>query len=155
MKKALLFVAATAVVLAGGFVREGEKLLYGFTTQKGKIVTIAVGANESYLVYRYGKAGTVELEYPRHRNNSFRHFTYSHYFRGGGAGNEGLDLNTLSFANHGYTYRIFDDYSAADGRRDIGIDISRKGKKIATIRGQVDSVKGSLSSLEDYPVQKR
>ena len=68
--------------------------------------------------------------------------------------------NAAQTLSRGWTMKkallfVLFDYSAADGSRDIGIDISRKGKKIATIPGRVDSVKGSLSSLEDYPVQKR
>jgi len=64
-----------------------------------------------------------------------------------------LDLNALSFTNKSYKYTIFDEYSAADESRDIGIRISRKGKKIVTIKGVVKTIKGSLSSLENYPIK--
>ncbi|BAF71700.1 hypothetical protein [Sulfurovum sp. NBC37-1] len=153
MKTFILLLILTVSVFANEHLEKGEKLLYSFKTQKGKTVTIAVGANDSYMVYRYGKEGKIEFEYPKNRKNSFGKFTFSSYFRGGGAQNEGLDLNALSFTNKSYKYTIFDEYSAADESRDIGIRITKKGKKITTIKGVVKTIKGSLSSLENYPVK--
>ncbi|BAF71774.1 hypothetical protein [Sulfurovum sp. NBC37-1] len=146
MKTIIVSVILTTAVLAGDHVKKGEKLLYGFTTEKGKIITIAVDSHARYLVYRYGKEGKIELEYPKHHKNAFKRFTFSHYFRGGGAQNEGLDLNTLFFTNRGYTYRIFDNYSAADDHREIGIRITKKERRSPQYSG------GSEASKVHSPV---
>jgi len=160
IKKYLSFITILSVLsttlYANLYLKKGEKLLYGFKTQKGKILSITIGANNSYIVYRYGKKDKVELEYPKKDKKSFSHFTYTSYFRGGGAQNEGLDLQYLKFSKGNYSYTIFDEYSAAEDSRDIGIKVFKKGKKKALIiiKGDLNTIKGSLSNAENLPIKK-
>ena len=158
MLKWLLFsVSLSFVLFANNFnLSVGESLVFGFKVKSGKTVTVALGKDDSYLVYRYGKVGKVELEYPKNKKSSFSKFIYSKYFRGGGVANEGLDLQYLRFSNSGILYIIFDEYSASDNSRDVGIKIIRKkdNKTLAVIHGLSKTVKGSLGVLEDYSVKK-
>lgn len=131
--------------------KKGERLLYGLTCKNGKELGLVLGNNNTYLQYRYGKRGAVELTYPENRRNSFRHFTYSHYLRGG-AGNSGLDLQYLRFENHHTLYVIYDEHIQDDNSRNYGIEIIKKGKILARIK--CDKHKGALSDAEDLPINK-
>jgi len=156
-KWVFLIIGLQLSLFANGFnLKAGESLVFGFKAKNGKVITVALGKNDNYLVYRYGRVGKVELEYPKNKSHSFSKFIYSKYLRGGGAVNEGLDLQYLRFSNSGILYIIFDEYSAKDESRDVGIKIVRKkdNKTLATIHGIVKSIKGSLGILDDYSVKK-
>ncbi|NMF87881.1 hypothetical protein [Aromatoleum petrolei] len=60
--------------------------------------------NGGYVIYRFGEAGAVELEYPASRRNSPGQFSYYHYFR------PDTDQVSLSFSNVGYRYVIHEDH---------------------------------------------
>ncbi len=47
-----------------------------------------------------------------------------HYFRGGGAENEGLDLNSLTFTNGGFVYEVYDHYIAESDTMFAGVRIT-------------------------------
>lgn len=78
--------------------------------RSGKIASLCaskglLGAKDGgALVYRFGKAGAIEFEFPKERAGSPEEFSYSHYFRAQ------TDRTQLSFDNEGYRYEIFDDY---------------------------------------------
>jgi len=61
-----------------------------------------------------------------------------------------LDLNYLSFKNGGYTYEIYEEYSAESDKPIIGIKVTKQETSEETnILGDSDSTKGSLISLRD------
>lgn len=130
--------------------RASETQLFGFTTTSGRVMSICTAADTSYIVYRYGRPGHVELEYPRQLRGSWSAFTYSYYLRGGGAANAGLDLNELSFENAGYAYTVYEEYSAEDDTTRYGIRITDpQGNPAEDIHGLPESVIGSLIPLRD------
>jgi len=87
---------------------KSEKIRFGFSTADGKIVSIATGHDDSYIVYRYGRKGNVEFEYPPKKvRSSFKLFDYSGYFRGGGSTNLGLNLQSVSFRKGKSAYEIY------------------------------------------------
>lgn len=99
---------------------------------------------------RFGTIDKVELEYPEKKADSWRKFTYSYYLRGGGAGNEGLDLNYLTFENGGYEYQVYQEYTAKDNVTNVGVTITNKStRKETNIKGLSDSVEGSLINLRE------
>lgn len=131
---------------------EDEELLFSFQiADSNKSASICTSKNQQeYIIYRYGTKDKVELEYPEKTEASWDLFTYSYCLRGGGKENEGLDLNYLSFENGGYTYEIYDEYSAVDDKHIVGIKVTNQETNEETdILGDSDSMKGSLISLRD------
>lgn len=129
-------------------IKKGESEIFRFKTKAGKTAIVCKGENESYLVYRFGTNGNIELEYPSELNeSSWQLFTYSYYFRGGGKENAGLDLNYLTFTNNSYTYKLYQEYSAEDNSEAAGIIVTDKDLKETDIKAVKNSVKGSLIDL--------
>lgn len=127
---------------------ENEKVLLSFQVSKSKkIMTLALSSNPEYIVYRFGSIDKIELEFPKDKNNSWSQFTYSYYFRGGGPGNAGLDLNYLIFCNGDYTYTVYQEYSAEDDEQKVGIRIKNKKGEEFEIEGNSASIIGSLTDL--------
>lgn len=131
---------------------EHEDVLFSFKiANSNKSASICISKNQQdYIIYRFGTRDKIELVYPIKAENSWSLFTYSYYLRGGGTDNEGLDLNYLSFKNGGYTYEIYEEYSAESDKPIIGIKVTKQETSEETnILGDSDSTKGSLISLRD------
>ena len=72
-----------------------EQNIYSFETTKGKLLSLCQASDQQYIVYRYGKRGAIELQYPETLDKtSWEQFTYKYQLRGGVA-NQGLDLNSV------------------------------------------------------------
>ncbi len=151
MKKTLFLLLFTSLLFSGEYLlKKGEKLLFGFKTKSGKVVSIVLGPKKSYLLYRFGKKNRVEFEYPKDRNNSFTKFSYYHYMRPSlGKTNAGEDLSHLYFSNKGYTYDIYEEYFDEESSHNLGIIVCKGKKRVAKIKGKVKSKKGSLLNIED------
>lgn len=129
---------------------EDETVIFSFKTKKGKTMNLVMGKDEKYMAYRFGTENKVELQFPETLENTFEQFTYSSYFRGGGAMNEGLDLNYLSFKGETHKFVIYSEWSAGEDEDDEGttsvgikiIDLS--SQKEIVIEGVPSSVKGGL-----------
>ena len=138
---------AVYVSCAGGHDRAAEECVFRFETSSGKILSFSIGTLESgqYLVYRFGTDSTIELEFPSERKGSFENFIYSYYFRGGGAVNERLDLNRVTFRNGDYRYVVYEEHSASDSLSRVGVRvINEETGKEFEMKGRPESVKGSL-----------
>ena len=117
---------------------DSEQIGFSCKLAKKKIVSVCLskdaGESGGYIVYRFGpSADKVELTFPADADNSFSQFHFESFLRGGGAGNAGLDLNTLSFQNGGFTYEVFDEFVAEEGKatRTMGVLAKDKdGKQI-------------------------
>ncbi len=129
--------------------KTNEKLIYSFKTKKGKIMSLTLDTVNNVMIYRYGKKGKTELEKKDTLYDENTVFSYSYYFRGG-AGNGGLDLNYVTFKNNDFSYKIYDEYSADDDSRSVGIYLTntKTGKKYEIV-GLPKSVKGDLSVIRD------
>jgi hypothetical protein len=134
-----------------GLLKEGEQTVFSFKTKNNKEVVIARSKNNTYLVYRYGNAGKVELEYPANKEASgWNNFFYSYYLRGGGVENEGMELNYLYFINGDYKYVIYDTYFSIDNKYDVGVKvINIKTKKVVAVEGDISSKKSTLTDFRD------
>ena len=121
-----------------------DNVIYSFRTKNGKTMTLSLDETKKQLVYRYGKASKIELEFPNEKlEESLKQFTYSFYMRGGGKENAAMDMNHLSFVNKDYKYIIYDE--TAEGKRMVGIiEINQDTKKRTKSIGIVRSVRGSL-----------
>ncbi len=132
----------------------GEEEYFGITTARnGKLLSLCVSANPSYIVYRFGRQGKVELEYPSNMEDSWNSFAYSYYLRGGGADNEPLDINYLSFTIGKYTYEVYDEYSGESAENLIGIHVTDSNNEtVAEIEG-LDQI-GSLVKLRGSKIKE-
>jgi hypothetical protein len=127
-----------------------ESIVFSFETKNGKKMCLALGKDKMYLVYRFGKDGKVELQFPENLENSFESFTYNYYFRGGGASNMGLDLNYVSFSGDTHKIIIYEEYSSGDPDNpeetvSVGLKIiDLKSGKESKIEGNAATKQGSL-----------
>ncbi len=133
-----------------GLCNSDEKLLFGFKTKSNKTLLICLATDSSYIVYRYGAKGKVELEYPADKrvkpNDAFK---YRWYSRDGGAANLAMHDGSLSFEINEIRYEVFDSWSSEDNARSVGVKvINLKTKKETVIKG-VKPV-GGLISLQDF-----
>ncbi len=149
MKKLAFTLLLSFPLFAGDYLlQKGETLLFAFKTKSGKIVSMAMGAHKRYLIYRFGKKGHIEFIYPPDRKDSFSKFTYSHYLRGGPM-NAGVDLNFLRFVNKGYLYVLYDEFSAEDHSRAVGVKVIKDETPLVDIKGIPGTAKGRLLKIED------
>lgn len=131
---------------------DNEEVLLSFKmANSSKTLSICISKTQpDYIVYRFGTKDKIELEFPENKLDSWSKFTYSYYLRGGGSGNEGMDLNYLSFENGGFKYEIYQEFTAKDNITNIGIKvIDQVTNKETDIKGLSDSIEGSLINLRD------
>jgi hypothetical protein len=130
--------------------RPGETTVFSFRTARGKTVSLCEGPKGAYLVYRFGTAAKVELQYPAVLDtSSWRKFTYhKHYYDG--RDNASEDVKQLSFTIGAVEYQLYDNkYGIVDENRqndhyrDIGIFVSVKGRQLR-IAGEEDAASGDL-----------
>jgi hypothetical protein len=135
---------------AQNYLLKNETVIFSFDTQSGKHVVLAKDKGNSYIVYRFGTTDSVEFEYPEKSKDSWKKFKYSYYLRGGGAQNDGMDLNYLYFTNNGYKYSIYDTYHAADNKSAIGISVTNlKTNKTVDIKGVKSTRKGTMTDFRN------
>ena len=140
--------------------RVGETTLFSFVTSRGKQAILCEGPRGTYLVYRFGTATKLELQYPRVLDaSSWQKFTYWEYHRGGGAHNAGRDTHQLSFSTGKTTYELVDEtvdsYTKGHGeieRREVGIRV-RSGNNNLFIAGKEASADWYLQ-LDDRQRKK-
>lgn len=129
---------------------ENEVIVFSFKTSKGKTCTLTKEKNNNYLVYRIGTNEKIELEFPDKNKDSWKQFKYSYYLRGGGAQNEGMDLNYVSFTHENNKYIIYDTYYVATNKHSIGVKtINLTTHKTSTITGVSKTQKGTLIDFRD------
>ena len=125
--------------------KASEVNVYSFQLKSGKNISLSRDTLENKLIYRCVKKGTVELEIVDDLNDTIPVFTYVYYFRGGGKGNDGLDLNSVQFDNGGYHYEIYNNYYATEESLDLGIAVMNiSSLKLTDLKGKNGSVEGSI-----------
>jgi hypothetical protein len=135
----------------GSLCTRGEQVLWSCETAKTRALASICGSKNldhahGYVQYRFGRAGRVEMEFPRERTNTQSAFKYSRYTR------YMVTYLKLEFVNNGFTYTISDDsnYEEKPGRRDADITITPAGANAKETRVRCRlPVAGSLMKLED------
>jgi hypothetical protein len=129
-----------------------EEVLFSFPMKdsKKRLAVCVEKDSQEYIVYRYGTMDKLELIFPERKTDSWSKFVYSYYFRGGGAENEGQDLNYLTFENHGFQYRLYQEYTAVSEDTEVGILVTdlATGKETRII-GEAEEAEGNLIILRD------
>ena len=106
-----------------------EHIIFSCTIKRSaKIVSLCssplLTKEQGYLQYRFGLPTKIELEFPKDRQATQKHFHYSHYFR------FQVDLTEIKFEIDGYEYSIFDDYNGEEKPTisTQGISVTSPGK---------------------------
>ncbi|WP_313563662.1 XAC2610-related protein [Ruminiclostridium cellobioparum] len=131
---------------------DNENVLFSFKiADSAKTLSVCQSKTKpAFIVYRFGSKDKIELEFPENKADSWSKFTYSYYLRGGGADNEGMDLNYLSFESGGYKYKIYQEFTVEDNMTNVGIKITDKAtNKETDIKGLSNSIEGSLINLRE------
>ncbi len=136
----------------GALKQPGEEVIFGFHLRNNdsKMAVVCAGGNNSYLVYRFGTKDKVELSYPPLLDgSSWKIFSYSGYYRGGGRQNAAMSYGTLTFNNNGAVYEVYEEWSGEDDSHSLGITVSVKGK-VTDIKGNTLNKYGALSEMSQY-----
>jgi hypothetical protein len=129
--------------------RPGEEVFFSCPVEDGTRIVSLCGsrrltAQEGYLQYRFGRAGKMELQFPKGRQATQRMFRFAQYSR--------FQVNrvAVSFLRGGFTYRLFDSYEGdiSPKARHQGIQVtpSRAGRKEVTLMCREVAI-GNLYSL--------
>lgn len=133
-----------------------EEVIYSFSTQSGKKMTLVKDKNNQYIQYRFGSPNKIEMEFPKERTKeSWKKFHYNSYWRGGGIQNAGMEIDNLSFNHNGYDYLLFRTYHAEGEVYTAGIIIKDKKGKETKIKGNYKTVKGCICNLEETKMIER
>ncbi|HKS28563.1 MAG TPA: hypothetical protein VJS44_12115 [Pyrinomonadaceae bacterium] len=126
-----------------------EQVVWSCETVKERKLASICGSKDlsgarGYVQYRFGRAGRVELEFPRERTGTQSAFKYSRYTR------PLVTYLKLEFVNGGVSYSISDDSNDEEkpARRDASITVKTADAKETTLRCRMP-VAGSLMKLED------
>lgn len=127
---------------------KSEKTIFEFnTTPRKKTVSLCEGEKQNYLVYRYGRPGKPEIQYPLILDeNSWGKFNLDGYSRGGGIGNDAMGDYSLSFTNIDTEYIITQNWRLATNEYYIGIIIKTPTKQYV-VHGDPKTQIGSLLLL--------
>lgn len=146
----ILFILISNFAFSQNYLNKNETLVFSFTTKSGKKLVIAKRLEDNSIIYRFGTTKKIEMEYVGNKIGNDHKMYYSYYLRGGGAGNEGMDLNYVHFTKAKITYVVYDTYYAMDNTSKIGIKvIDLSTNKTTDISGDNKTRKGSLTDFRD------
>ncbi len=118
-----------------------------------KYVILSVNEVEDYVIFRMYDNGELVLEYPNNLEDSWKAFGYYEYHRGGGAENEGYDLNSILFEDDINEYMLFEQYSYSHGYS-CGLTVTNKSTKNTgegiCYSGDMDSRIGNINDIAAY-----
>jgi hypothetical protein len=124
-----------------------EEIVFAFQLKNLKWVSVCKEKNEQYIVYRFGTAQKIELQYPQVLDSaSWNAFTFQGYNRGGGIQNAAMNFAYLSFNNEGINYDVYEMWNSEDDKEKCGVTVQTSDKTI-DLKGNLKSRKGYLLSL--------
>lgn len=130
-----------------------EKNVFSFQTKSKKILSVCKGEGGAYLVYRFGRHDSIELQFPSELGKkSWEKFKFYGYRRGGGVANAGRGSYSLSFDINNVAYSVFQEWNDEDNDYAIGVVVSGMVKPV-TIIGLKNTQEGSLVLLEGETTQ--
>lgn len=133
--------------------KPGEEIVFAFQLKNQKWVSVCKEKNEQYIVYRFGRPGKIELQYPKILDStSWQQFSFKAYSRGGGKANAALSYAFLYFINNGVAYDIYETWNSEDDQERCGVSVDVKGKT-SDLNGILKTRKGSLHSLSDTKIK--
>lgn len=123
----LTYASPQAVASQVSLCKPPEHVLFNCALKgRKKLVSLCAsedfGKQSGYLQYRFGKQGSVELEYPASTENTQNKFSYASYIR------YRVSKVNVSFRVSDFAYSVFDDYSdeAGENEHELGVEVSRR-----------------------------
>jgi len=118
-----------AIDLAISLCKPGEKAIFSCSFPKSKkgVKVASYCLTDKSLVYRFGKPGAVELEYPPAAAPATASFVRNHTSNG-----KGFD-DILLFSNAGTTYTLDEDTNEQTGGSSASLTIEKGGKHLAQL----------------------
>jgi hypothetical protein len=150
-----VFIIFTKLCFGQGYLLHNEELIFSFETKSGKKMVLAKDKQNEYIIYRFGTPKKIELEYPEKDKTSWEKFTYSHYFRGGGIQNAGMEIMAVYFRINNFEYMIYEDYYSENEYYGLGVLVTDlTSNKEYDIKGSNKSKKGSFLELRESDLIK-
>jgi hypothetical protein len=126
MLNSALFLAlfSTTAVAVGSHCKDQEQVVFSCSIAKSsKVVSLCASRPfskaQGSLVYRFGRIGNVELEFPSSPTDSIGQFRFAHYFR------YQTDRTDVSFTIGRFEYSVFDDYEEDENPKNSrGVSVS-------------------------------
>jgi len=127
--------------------KRNEVIVFAFQLKNKKWVSVCKEKNENYIVYRFGSAGKIELQFPSVLDStSWKQFAFKGFSRVGGKINAAMNYAFLHFAIKDVIYEVYDTWNYEDNADNCGISITID-KKTIDKPGTLKSRKGYLLSL--------
>jgi hypothetical protein len=147
----LLTASAAAAESPRTLCEAGERVYFSCVTEsRGRVVSLCGSETlteaASYLQYRFGRPGAIELEFPSTREGSIGRFRYSHYVR------PLVDRQDVSFDTGGHRYAVLHHYEAETQPEEVyaGVEVSKQAGGAASRDLPCKaSVTSELIALED------
>lgn len=118
-----------------------ENLIFSFETNKGLSIILAEDTLKKAILFRYGKEGDIQIEFPYHKENSYSKFRFA-------SGFDTLALkefNYIQFRDKGYLYRICDEYYSTGNIRKVFLRVyDCKAGEVNDFVGKPNASKGGL-----------
>lgn len=150
---------ATPALQPGTLCQADEQVLFSCPVKKGKKIASLCGSKDltdktGYLQYRFGRAGSIELEFPKERRDTQTMFRYAHYLR------PQVDRFAVSFALGGYTYAVVENYEGdiEPTVHQVGVLVTSRGQEEREIAcsaqrtGEFHSLKAIVPCDRDDPL---
>lgn len=88
----------------------GEEVIFTCPMQQsGKLLSVCASPKFSWLQYRFGRPGKVELAYPKSKSGSVQAFSFWQFVQ------PNVTYVGLSFVNRNTRYEVFDEWGSGDG----------------------------------------
>ena len=159
MTSLLIAVTFSAVVQANAgtpsLCAPKETAYFSCQAQNGKTISLCgdsrvtdpKGPDDSWLQYRYGRAGAIELAYPNSRKDSLARFTAERIRANGGLNS----IDSVTFDNGLFHYAV--EYVVPDGAPSwsgVTVEERSKSRQVAKISCKSTSVTTKFFDLVDY-----
>ncbi len=123
----------------------GEEVGYSFQLEDSSAVSFLTGPHNEYIIFRFGFPDSIYLEFPEEASSdSWGCFLIDSYSRHGGEQNDGMSVNTISFAVNDSHIEVYDDYYSVGPEYTTGIRITEENSVIFQKQGVFASRTGSL-----------
>ncbi|MFT3682799.1 MAG: hypothetical protein QM791_21250 [Ferruginibacter sp.] len=127
--------------------KQNEEIVFAFQLKNQKWVSVCKEKKEKYLVYRFGTATKIELQYPQYPDtSSWQLFSFNGYMRGGGKQNAAMNYAYLKFMNNDVVSEIYKTWDSFDNKKHCGLTVTVKEKQ-TKITGLVGTMQEDLLSL--------
>lgn len=126
----------------------GEEAGYSFQLEDSSVVSFLTGAQNKYIVFRYGFPDSILFEFPEDTSSSsWDMFSFESYYRMGGEQNEGMEIHSIIFSSNDTLVEVYDDYYSVGSEYITGIRITEGTNVILQKTGVFDSRNGSLNQF--------